>query len=327
MKARRGQSLDLSDLVPLNSETENGGTSRVHHILVRISLNPHLTLRPPPIPSSAIDAISITIIPFTQGLNLGSLRCMDAEARKFFTPKASWFLWVAAVVATYIFGRVVNVPILLGILTVIFCVISGGAWRWINRTERRRKYFWVLFGLYAVTTVSLTTWYLLHPESLIKIQPVEEFSLREGPWSNTRRVVVTNIGSTAFYAVWVKILVRSPGISSDQIKIGGEIDAEAPKAQLGEVLLSTDGFGFFGVDRDGHEAVLVRLYRVGGKDRTIDVSTTASANCSVVASIVGFKLSPEPITEGLGGAGFQVTLPETFQARGQLFSLTNTGVP
>src|SRR5438034_8881765 len=44
-KARREQSLDLSDLVPLNSETEYSGTSRgPPHNLVRLSLSPCLAL-------------------------------------------------------------------------------------------------------------------------------------------------------------------------------------------------------------------------------------------------------------------------------------------
>ena len=43
-KARRGQSLDLSNLAPLSSEAENSGTYRGHHSLVRLSLSPRLTL-------------------------------------------------------------------------------------------------------------------------------------------------------------------------------------------------------------------------------------------------------------------------------------------
>ena len=38
-KARRGQSLDLSNLAPLSSETENSGTYLGHHNLVRLSLS------------------------------------------------------------------------------------------------------------------------------------------------------------------------------------------------------------------------------------------------------------------------------------------------
>jgi nuclease-like protein len=52
-KAKRGQSLDLSDLVPLKNGSESNLTSRGPPQLVRFTLNPQLTQYPPPILSSA----------------------------------------------------------------------------------------------------------------------------------------------------------------------------------------------------------------------------------------------------------------------------------
>ena len=60
-KARRGQSLDLSDLVPLNSETENSGALAVpRSLLGAVQSEPTPNSTSSPTPSSATDEATST---------------------------------------------------------------------------------------------------------------------------------------------------------------------------------------------------------------------------------------------------------------------------
>lgn len=70
---------------------------------------------------------------------------------EYFRPNRGWFLGAAGVVAAWILDRV-DAPLWLAMITLGVLLICAGIWPWIDKTKKRRAWFWGLLMLYAVAT-------------------------------------------------------------------------------------------------------------------------------------------------------------------------------
>jgi hypothetical protein len=93
--------------------------------------------------------------------------------------------------------------------------------------------------------------------------------------------------------VWVKVWTETPGVRAEQIRITGDVDLSAPKLTNDpRVNWSVDGYGFFGLDNAGHEAILFHIYRLTG-ERMFEVTSTATVDSTARAQIIGIAKSPQ----------------------------------
>jgi hypothetical protein len=178
---------------------------------------------------------------------------------------------------------------------IFFCVgavlwgaLFGGTWLYVFYNHKKNPPF-----RSEPPTIQSTPKISIHPSGVL--------NLHSGEWANHVSLTVMNDGDIPVYGVWVKIWTENDGVASEHIRIKPtEDDPHAPivaienASQLVEV--RSDALMWDFIDSQGHEAVLVRFYRLAPSEpRHLIVSSTAQKPTLAFTRVLEFKMEPDKV--------------------------------
>lgn len=99
------------------------------------------------------------------------------DAAELFRPNRGWFLAAAGAVAVYILDRV-DAPLWLALVTLAVLIGCALIWPWVEKSGKRRNWFWALLGLYGITTVVLAAIFTAPAQPT---QPLQPSGTKDGP--------------------------------------------------------------------------------------------------------------------------------------------------
>ncbi|HEY0404227.1 MAG TPA: hypothetical protein VGC89_00760 [Pyrinomonadaceae bacterium] len=126
-----------------------------------------------------------------------------------------------------------------------------------------------------------------------------------------------------YYQIWVKILIDSPVITTEQIVLNLNPSEATEQIKSEPSGMSTKALCYRGLDKDRHEAFLCFIRELKPKDTfTFTLMSNApekpseSQTHKALLSIVDFKTEPAQILEGDKKGSMNQVFPESFTVRG-----------